>query len=307
MERVEIKSGDYSVRVLSKGATLESFKYRDSDIIVGYDNIEDYKTTTEYYSEVIGPFANRIKDARFTLDGKEYNLEKNDNNNNLHSGSKNFGYHEWSIDQAEKDYVKLSLESPESGGFPGKHKVSVKYSLNDRGSLRIDYRVESDEKCPVNITNHAFFNLSNGKDIRETLLYIDSDYYVDVDPLLIPTSIKSVDDTDFDFREPMHIGDRRSGAYDHCYILKSKRAIIAASKEFRLSVETDLPAVQLYTGSKIKPTHRAKGGGELKPYSGFCLETEFYPDFPNRNDFRGAYTSKDRPFETYTIFTLEKL
>lgn len=306
MERAEIKNGDYSFSVLSHGAILESFKYKDQDIIVGYENSDDYQSTKEYFSEVVGPFANRIKGAEFRIGDEKYTLEKNNGKNNLHSGSKNFGYHDWKIEETGKDFVRLSLSSPEEGGFPGSHTAQVKYSLTENGTLRIDYLVESDKKCPVNITNHAFFNLSGGKDIRNTYIKMNADRYIAVDDELIPTEVKSVINTDFDFRASERLSDRREGAYDHCFIFADKGKIVAEGSLFKLTVETDLPAVQLYTGKNIDSDKIGKNGIELKAFSGFCLETEFYPDFPNRSDFQGAYTFKGNPFRTYTTFHLEK-
>lgn len=161
MNEYELRAGRYSAIILDRGAILYSFKIDDRDIILEYDEKTEHERSKEYFSEVVGPFANRIKNASYILDGVEYKAEKNDGNNSLHSGSRNYGYQVWSLVNRTDRKVTLSLYSPEGFGFPGNHSVEVIYSLKDDGELTIHYSAISDKACPFNITNHAFFNLNS--------------------------------------------------------------------------------------------------------------------------------------------------
>ncbi len=301
---VIITSGEYSVSVYTFGATLHSFSHKDRDVVVGYDSYEPYITATGQPSKVIGPYANRIAGAQFTMDGKTFVLEKNDGDNSLHSGSKNFGSKYWKIDATTENSVRLSLESPEGGGFPGSHHAEVTYTLAEDGALSLRYRVESEEKCPVNITNHVYFNLNGKGDIKGHKAMFTCPEYLTVDSGLIPIGRASVEGTPYDFRKPMLIGARLDGAYDNCLVFGEEKKVVVEGDDYILEMTTDLPAVQLYTGIALSSTVPGKGGKMLFPYQGLALESELFPNAPNRPDFPGAYTEPGKPFETETVYRL---
>ncbi len=301
---VVITAGDYKASIYTYGAILHSFSYKDRDIVLGYDSYEPYLTAPGHLGEVVGPFANRIADAEFTMDGTRYVLDKNDGKNNLHSGSKNFGSKFWKIAETDDNSVKLTLESPEAGGFPGSHHAEITYSLTDKGALSLHYHVESEKKCPVNMTNHAYFNLNGSGDIKNHKAQLMCPEYLDVDEGLIPIARLSVKDTPFDFTQPHLIGERRDGKYDHCFIFGDEKKVIIEGDEYRLEMTTDLPAVHFYTASSLSSNVAGKGGKMLYPFEGFALETEFFPDFPNHPEYEGAYTEPGKAFDTTTTFYL---
>ena len=299
-----ITSGEYRVSIYTLGAIIHSFSHKDRDIIIGYDSYEPYLTAVGHIAEVVGPYANRICDAEFEMDGTRYVLEKNNGKNNLHSGSKNFGSKFWKIAETTDNSVKLSLESPEAGGFPGSHHAEITYKLTEDGALSLHYRVESEKKCPVNVTNHAYFNLNGEGDIKGHKLMLTCHEYLTVDDGLIPVDRVSVEGTPYDFRSPELIGARLDGAYDNCLVFGEEKKAVVEGKDYILEMTTDLPAVQLYTGISLSSKVPGKNGKMLFPYQGFALETEFFPDSPNRPDFPGAYTDSDKPFETTTVYKL---
>lgn len=305
--RYTIREGRYSASILSRGATLQSFCIDDTDIVLGYEDSNGYLSNDNYFGQVVGPFANRIKCARYFDDLGLHVLEKNDGNNSLHSGSKNYGYQAWELADQGSDYVSLTYHSPVSGGFPSSEDVKVTYRLNESGELTIFYKVKVDKRCPVNITNHAFFNLNgDGSDIRSHELYLPSGQYLEVDDELIPTQVTASEGTPFDFTTRRPIGLRRNGAYDHCFVLDKVGITSVENDKLRLSMKTDLPAVQLYTGQFIKSCVSGKKGVNYGAFSGFCLETECYPDYPNRHDFRDRWVRAGETTVTTTTFKLER-
>ena len=304
VSEVIITASDYRASVYTYGAVLHSFSHCDHDIVLGYDDYKDYLTAPGHLGEVVGPFANRIAGASFVMDGKRYELEKNNGENNLHSGSKNFGQKFWKIDSWDDNSVTLSLESPESGGFPGSHHAVVRYSLSADGALRLEYTISSEHKCPVNVTNHAYFNLNGKGDIKNHLAMINASEYLETDSSLIPVQRCSVENTDYDFRSPVAIGTRHNGDYDTCFIFSDKNRAVVEGDDYSLEVTTDLPAVHFYTASSLTSLVPGKGGRMLGAFDGFALETEFFPDFPNHADYPGCYTEAGKPFSTWTQFRL---
>ncbi len=304
VSEIVITSGAYRASVYTYGAILHSFSHKDRDIILGYDSYEPYLTAPGHVAEVVGPFANRIANAEFSIDGTRYVLEKNNGVNNLHSGSKNFGSKYWKIEETTDDSVRLSLESPEAGGFPGSHHAEITYSLTADGALSLHYYVASEKKCPVNVTNHAYFNLNGKGDVKGHKVMLTCPEYLTVDSGLIPVDRVSVEGTAYDFRKPALIGERNGGAYDNCLIFGSEKRAVVEGDDYILEMTTDLPAVQFYTAGSLSSKVPAKGGKMLEPFQGFALETEFFPDAPNRPDFHCVYTDAGKPFETTTTYRL---
>lgn len=233
-------------------------------------------------------------------------METNNGKNHLHSGNRNYGWQEWRVEKEDGESVTLSLASPESFGFPGNQVATVRYSLSSEGVLRLEYSIKSDKKCPANPTNHAFFNLNGKSDVRSTIVQMDSDQYLEVDETLIPTIIKGVDGTDFDFRTPIALGERRNGAYDHCFIIRENGKVRAENDKYALEMTTSLPAMQFYTGERLNRKEKGKEGMDLTHFTGFCLESEYYPDFPNRPDFKGFWVDEDHEYKSWTEYRLIK-
>ena len=305
--KITISVGAYSFSVLTQGAVLNKFTLDGKNAILGFDDYKAYVNASSYMGQVVGPFANRIKAASFSMDGNEYLLDKNDGNNNLHSGSRNYGDEVFEIAGLSSDSVTLALISKERAGFPGNHEVMVTYLLSEDGELSIDYQVRSDKRCPISVTNHAYFNLLGGGDIRSHVIRIDADEYLNVDDELIPRSKDKVEGTDFDFRVAHSIGERRNGAYDHCFCLSLDGGVSVEAGDRRLTMKTTMPAVQLYTGEFLSSDYEAYDGLPVGPFMGFCLESEYYPDFVNHPDYKGCYLEPGLTWRSNTSYKLERI
>lgn len=297
VELLTIRNGEFKVSVLTFGATLYYYGTDDLNIVLNHSDFSSYIDDPSYMGEVVGPVANRIAKGKFSIDGIEYSLDINNGVNNLHSGSACFGQKLWSVMGVGESSVTLSLHTEDGlGGFPGSHDVSVTYSLDSDGSLSLYYKVISDKKCPVAITNHAYFNLNGGGDIRTVNLELDADMFVDVDETLIPSSINKVLGSEYDFTTSHEIGLYRDGKYDNTYILRKNGLIKAKGEKAWLMCKTTEPGVQLYTGEFLS--------GDHAPFSGFCLETGRYPDTPNHDDFPQAFTSEREEYVSITTYKM---
>ena len=299
VERISFRNGRFHFSVLTFGAVLHSFGFDDVDVVLSHESLAGYEGDDSYMGEVVGPYANRIADGSFTLDGKTYILDKNNNGNNLHSGSACFGQRMWSVIGIGESSVTLSVSTPSGlGGFPGSHECTVTYLLSSDGSRVLDYTVSSDKKCPVSVTNHSYFNLNGIRsDVRNHVLTVPADSYVAVDGRLIPKGVVPVDGTDFDFRAPHAIGERRNGAYDNTFCIEKGKRILAEGDKAAMEVWTTEPGVQIYTGEFLS--------GDHEPFSGVCFESGRYPDTPNNPGFPQAYSESGKPYRTTTEFRLE--
>ena len=281
VERISFREGRFHLSVLTFGATLYM-----------------YEGDPSYMGEVVGPYANRIAGASFSLDGRSFHLEKNNNGNNLHSGSACFGQKVWKVLGLGENSVTLSLATPAGlGGFPGAHECTVTYLLTGSGLLSIDYTVTSDARCPVSVTNHSYFNLNGGGTIKDHVLTVPADHYVAVDESLIPTSVASVDGTDFDFRTPHRIGERRNGAYDNTFCIEHGTPVRVEGEKAVMEIRTTEPGIQIYTAEFLS--------GDHEPFSGVCFESGRYPDSPNHPEFPGAFTDYGVVYRSNTSFLLE--
>ena len=247
---------------------------------------------------MVGPYANRIEGASFSIGEKRYGLEKNDGDNNLHSGSSCFGNKLWSIEGISDSMVTLSLSTEEEGGFPGRHETEVSYYLTAEGMLTILYKATSTERCPVALTNHAYFVLDD-RDSRSLSLMVEADQYIAVDSALIPLPENpvSVENTDFDFRTRTKVGERRDGKYDNSWVLKKGALVTVEGNLASLSVKTTEPGIQIYTGEFMT-------GEDAFPFKGIALETGSFPNSPNRPDFCGKYTDNGEYFQSMTSYFL---
>jgi len=314
-------------RVMTYGAILVSLKIPDrngvlADVNLGFDTLAGYLGTHPYFGAIIGRYGNRIAKARFTLDGVEYRLAPNNNGNSLHGGIRGFDKVVWKAEPVKVAYgtgVKLTYLSKDmEEGFPGNLSVSVVYTLTDTNELEIRYEATTDKATPVNLTNHAYWNLKGeGQgDVLGHRLQIEADKITAVDSAanLIPTGeIVPVAGTPFDFTSPHAIGERIAkveGGYDHNFVLRGGGGtlVLAARVEEPtsgrvLEVWTDQPGIQLYTGNFLDGTVIGKSGKAYGKHFAFCLETQHFPNSPNQPNFP---TTILKPGQTYRTVTVHK-
>ena len=287
------------------------------DVILGFDNVSGYQSpafrkSTPYFGALIGRYGNRLKGGKFTLDGKAYALATNNGPNALHGGKVGFDQKVWqatpgaSADGQTLTLKYLSKDGEE--GYPGNLTVTVVYTLTADNALRIAYTATTDQATPLNLTNHAYFNLNHGagKDILGHEVTLPADRYTVVDATLIPTGeLRPVKGTPFDFTAPHAIGERIAqvpGGYDHNWVLNGAAGQHAAATVYEpitgrtLEVSTDQPGVQFYTGNFLDGTLKGKGGTVYGKHGGFCLETQHFPDSPNQPKFPSTVL---RPGETF--------
>jgi len=308
-----------SMTVTNLGCTIISLNVpgkdgKTRDIVHGFENADDYSTKTHpYFGAVCGRVANRISNARFTMDGKEYKLEANDGLHHLHGGLAGFDKKLWTVEEVAVDKLAFSLVSMDGDeGYPGKLTVYCIYRLTDDNTLRIDYRAETDTKTVCNVTNHSYFNLEgyDAKDIYGHELQIFADKYTQVDEGLVPTGVLlDVAGTPFDFRMPKPIGRDigAAGGYDHNFVLREPgiaAGVYSPVSGIHMTVKTNSPGMQLYTSNFMDGTVQGKGI-VYKEHSAFCLETQFYPDAVNRPEFPQPLVTVDSPQEFYTEFKFE--
>ncbi|AXE95531.1 aldose epimerase family protein [Paraburkholderia terricola] len=299
------------IAISDLGATLVSWHAPDragrlGDILLGHDTPAEYVAATTYMGGLIGRWANRIADARFTLDGIEYTLDRNEGANLLHGGTQGFHRALWDVSE-DNGALVMRLESPEGdAGFPGNVTTQVRYSLDDDGTLTIDYEAITDAATPLNLTSHPYFNLTGrpGADIRGHVLSIDADRFFEVDAALIPTRLAEVAGNAFDFRQSAPIGARldwphaqlaRAGGFDHCYVLGEASAPgireVACAYDpgsgRELTVFTDQRGLQFYSGNALNG-NKGRGGIAYQPHAGLCLEAGGFPNQVNMADEQDA-------------------
>lgn len=314
--RFEICDGDLRVNIIEYGAAIQSLYYNDIDCVAGYNTLEGYINDTSNQGGTIGRYANRIGGAQFDLNGKTYKVFANNGKNSLHGGSAPFNRKLFRGEPMSANAVRFSLSSPDGeGGYPGNLDFSVTFTVKDN-ALTIEYSAVSDADTIMNFTNHAYFNLGS-KDCLSTELTIKADSITPVSPELIPTGeLMAVDGTPFDFRCAKAIGkDIKSehpqialaDGFDHNFVLGLDReyktdCVVAycPDSNIRVSVDTDLPGVQLYTSNMLSEA----GGkyGDLTKYYAFCLETQFFPDSPNKPHFPTCIVKKNEPFYSVTKY-----
>lgn len=319
VEAFEIKAGPYRARLLSLGAILQEMHVPDSDgvirdIAIGYDAPEDYFKFRGSAGAICGRVANRIANATFKLDGTSYHLSKNLGENHLHGGTSGFNRKVWraSVD-ASANAVTFEYSSVDGEeGYPGRLDARVRYSLSDTGLLSVDMAAVTDKPTVVNLVHHGYWNLAghDAGDVREQLLWIDADRYTPVRDGGIPTGeLRDCAGTALDFRAPKPIGRdiesaSESGGYDYNFCLNGangdlKPVIVALDPASGrgLTISTDQPGVQLYTGNHFGAAPNiGKGGFAYGKYAGFALETQHFPDAPNHPSFPPIVL---RPGETY--------
>jgi aldose 1-epimerase len=314
--------------ITNYGGTLTSLLVPDKDgklgdVILGFDNVSGYQSPEflkagPYFGALIGRYGNRIKGGKFTLDGKDYTLAKNNGPNSLHGGLKGFDKVVWQAEpaaSADGQSLKLTYVSKDGEeGYPGTLTVAVVYTLTADNALKIDYTATTDKATVVNLTNHAYFNLNHGagKDVLNHEVTLPADRYTVVDATLIPTGeLRPVKGTPFDFTTPHAIGERIAqvpGGYDHNWVLNTATGEHAAATVYdpatgrTLEVTTDQPGIQFYTGNFLDGTLKGKGGTVYGKHAGFCLETQHFPDSPNQPKFPSTELKPGATYHTVSTY-----
>jgi len=291
-----------------------------ADVVLGFNSLEEYRKNGASHGATIGPFANRIAGASFTIDGKAYPLPVNNGPNCIHSGPDSFYRQVWDATQTGNS-VEMKISSPDGEwGFPGNKQVKVTFTLTQENELRIDYEAVTDKPAHFNLTNHSYFNLKgegNG-DILDHVVIINADKITPVDSFMIPVgNAEEIKGTALDFLEPHALGERINDVhpllqlaqgYDFNYIINKKEgALEFAASAYEpesgrlMEVFTTEPGVQLYTGNHLKGNETGKSGKPYTARTGFCCETQQFPDSPNKPQFPSTLL---RPGEKLTSVTL---
>lgn len=319
------------VSITNYGGRITSIMVPDrngkmGDVVLGFDNFAGYLGPNPYFGALVGRYANRIGNARFTLDRKEYKLAANDGPNSLHGGLKGFDKVAWTAKDLGGSHPSLELtyvSADGEEGYPGKLTAHVVYTLADNNELKIDYTATTNKDTVLNLTNHSYFNLSGegSGDILKTSMMINASHYTPVDGHLIPTGeIASVEGTPLDFRKSTPIGERINAdfeqlklakGYDHDFVLDrpaGSHGLVVAARAVdhesgrALEVLTTQPGIQLYTGNFLDGTVKGRDGHVYGFRSAFCLETQHFPDSPNKPSFPTTELKPGQTFHETTVF-----
>ncbi len=324
-------TGGASVSILELGGIITAINLPDkngrlANVVCGFDTCEGYLKGGGYLNALIGRYANRIAEGKFTLNGKEYQLAKNDGGiGHLHGGNVGLNARFWRVTPITgegKDALRLEYSSPDGEeGYPGNVKFRVTYTFDDACALSIRYEADTDADTIINLTNHAYFNLAGAgdRDIHAHLLTLDCDRMSPVDDKLIPVGDPlPVAGGPFDFTEAKALGRdidaddeqiKLGGGYDHNFIFREGRdkstpagSLLDPISGRCLTLYTDLPGVQVYTSNMLKGSMPLRGGQAQRPRLGVCLETQFWPDSPNRPDFPSCILRAGEHFDSTTTF-----
>ena len=294
------------------------------DVVVGMGTLQAFLDTPEeaYYGATVGRYANRIANGRFSLDGKEYVLAVNNGPNHLHGGIKGFQAVVWDAEQLDDSSLLLSYRSIDGEeGYPGNLDVELTYSLTENNELTISFKAATDKTTVINLTNHTYYNLNGvgSGTIENHVLQINADYYTPTDQYSVPTGVlEPVSGSPFDFRKPFRIGERINedylqleygSGYDHNFVLNKtaeEKLSFAASATgdktgVLMEVFTEEPGIQLYTGNFMKGENALKGGSKDERRNAFCLETQHFPDSPNRASFPSTILQPEEVYQSNTL------
>jgi aldose 1-epimerase len=314
------------LRAITYGGIITSLKTPDragtrADIVLGFDGLDGYLGDHPFFGAIIGRYGNRIAGGRFTIDGQEYRLATNNGAHHLHGGVRGFDKHVWQAEVLAGNAIRFSRVSPDGEeGYPGTLQVQVTYSLTNYDELIVDYAASTDLPTHVNLTQHSYFNLAGAGEILGHQLMIDADRYTPVDAGLIPTgALAPVDGTPFDFRKSTPIGARINDAhaqikngqgYDHNWVLNRDDSttlrlaarVVEPTSGRTLEVATTEPGLQFYAGNFLDGSLTGKGGQVYARRSGFCLETQHFPDSPNQPDFPPTVLRAGDTYSSRTVF-----
>lgn len=320
------------ISIINYGGVITSWTAKDKngiyeDIVLGYNKLSEYEKETPYFGAIIGRYGNRIAKGKFSLEGKEYSLAVNNGENHLHGGVKGFDKVVWDaktrLTDSSASLILTYLSADMEEGYPGNLEVEVVYTLNNEDELRVTYKATTDKTTIINLTQHSYFNLSANfnNTILNHELILNSDSFLPVDNTLIPTGeFRDVTNTPFDFRAPKTIGQqineedlqlKNAFGYDHCWVLngqdKGIRFVASAfepqSRRY-LEVYSDEPGIQFYSGNFLDGTLPSKNNGTYEFRSGFCLETQHFPDSPNHKNFPSVILRPEEQYKSQTIFKL---
>ena len=325
-----LKNDKCEVELITYGGIITSIKVPDLngnliDVALGFNDFDSYLEGHPYFGAIVGRYANRIDNGSFSIDDNDYSIPINNNGTSLHGGIKGFDKVNWNVvsyDSINHNSIKLNyLSKHMEEGYPGNLNTCVKYTLTEDNELVVEYQAETDKPTVLNLTQHTYFNLSgeSSGDILDHNLLINADSFLPVNEKIIPTGeIKSVENTPFDFRKIKKIGkdinieDRQlklGNGYDHCWILndynkKSRKIGEVNSNKTKINMEifSDLPGVQLYTGNFLDGSLNSKKDLKYINRSGFCLETQFYPNSPNNQNFPSTKLEPGKKFYSKTSF-----
>jgi len=316
--------------IITYGGRITSLKTPDKNenvenITLGFDKLEDYLKDNPFFGALVGRYGNRIAKGKFSLDGNEYTLATNNGENHLHGGEKGFDKVVWEAEPKEgtdeSSLIMTYMSEDGEEGYPGNLEVTVTYTLNQENELKVDYKATTDKATVVNLTQHAYFNLTGdfSKDILDHKVMLDANNYLPVDAGLIPTGeLRNVEGTPFDFTSPKAIGEdiqkdneqlELGGGYDHCWVLNGEMGVLRIAATAHdpesgrfLEVMTTEPAIQFYTGNFLDGTLPNPHGGTYGLRSAFCLETQHYPDSPNQAAFPSVRLNPGETYSTKTVF-----
>lgn len=300
-----------------------------SNISLGYDNIAAYEAGNPYFGALIGRYGNRIAKGRFSIGENEYTLAQNNNSNHLHGGLKGFDKVIWKVEsRVEENKAALVLTyTSEDGeeGYPGNLEVVVEYTIDQDNQWIIDYKAKTDKTTVVNLTQHTYFNFSGdfSQNILDHTLQLNTPFYLPVDQGLIPTGVlESVKETPFNFTQPKTMGEHieeihpqllAGNGFDHCFAMSDwdgslkKIAAVHHEKSGRsMEVWTTEPGIQFYTGNFLDGTLPNPQGGFYNLRTGFCLETQHFPDSPNQSNFPSVILNPEETYQTQTIYRFNK-
>ena len=313
-----------SAELITYGATVAELHVPDKngkmgDVVLGFDNLQGYLGPHPHFGGAIGRYGNRIAKGKFTLDGKEHQLAINNPPNNLHGGPTGFDKRVWKAEPVEvKDgaavrFMYFSKDGEEN--FPGNLTATVTYTLTNTNEFKLEYTATTDKDTVVNLTNHSYFNLAGSGDVLKHVLYLSADKYTPVDLTLIPTGeIASVENTPLDFRKPTEIGARIAeikdiGGYDHNFVVNGEAGKLRIAARVteptsgrRMEVWTTEPGVQFYSAIGLNGSITGKGGIVYPKYGALCLETQHFPDSPNRPNFPSTVLKPGTKFHSETIY-----
>ena len=314
-------------QIMTWGAALVSLRVPDAhgawdDVVLGYDTFDEYLRHGAYFGATVGRYANRIANARFALNGKEYRLFVNNGTNSLHGGQRGFDKRAWTVANSGENSVEFQYRSKDGEeGYPGTLDITVRYTVSQQNELRIEYTARTDKETVLNLTHHSYFNLAgagNGTILDEEL-ELRASRFTPIDSRVVPTGeLRSVEGTPFDFRTPTRIGERiefddeqlRYGhGYDHNWVLDKPNGVsgLAATVYDPLTgrvmdVLTTEPGIQFYAGSFIDTAAKCRGGKIYESRGALCLETQHFPDSPHQSDFPSTRLCPDEVYRSTTIY-----
>ena len=323
-DKIKVYITNYGGRIVS---LLTPDRYGQmGDVVLGFKSIDDYLSANgPYHGALIGRVGNRIAKGKFTLDGKTYSLPINNNENHLHGGPEGFNNQVWEVKAVNQSSISMNYLSKDGEmGYPGNLDVQVKYSLNNDNELLISYKATTDKSTPVNLTNHAFFNLAGEASgtINDHLLKLNADNFTPVDETLIPIGEnRSVEGTPFDFRVPKTIGRdlnqqntntqmNYGGGYDHNFVLNKENDremslagyVIDPKTGRRMDIFTEEPGIQFYGGNFMDGSDTGKYGKKFLYRESFALETQHFPDSPNQTSFPNIILLPGDIYQTKSIY-----